>query len=94
MKKSAFFSQIRPFLGSPGCPKVLASFWTKTRPQGPKMKIFKKMKKHPQVFTQRTSISNFKQIQSFLDSPGWPEGLDQIGPKKGPQGPKIKILKK
>ena len=36
------FSQIRPFLKSPDCPKVLASFWRKTRPQAPKIKIFKK----------------------------------------------------
>ena len=41
------FSQIRPFLKSPGCPKVLASFWRKTRPQAPKIKILKKWKNTP-----------------------------------------------
>ena len=41
------FSQIRPFLKSPGCTNVLASFWLKTRPQDPKIKIFEKNKKNP-----------------------------------------------
>ena len=67
------FSQIRPFLKSPGCPKVLASFWRKTRPQAPKIKIFEKWKKQPQIFTQGTSVQDFSQIRPFLKSPGCPK---------------------
>ena len=42
----------------------------KTYFQSPKIKIFSKMKKIPQVFTQGTSVQNFSQIPPFLKSPG------------------------
>ena len=57
-------------MGSPVCPNVLASSWAKTCSQGPKMKFFRKGKKHPQVFTQGASVPNFSQIRPFLSSPG------------------------
>ena len=44
-------------------------------PQGPKLKIFKKRKKHPQVFTQGTSVPNFSRIEPFLGSLGCPKVL-------------------
>ena len=62
------FSQIRPFLKFLGCPKVLASFWRKARPQAQKMKIFEKWKTHPQGFTQGESVQNFSQIRPFSGS--------------------------
>ena len=39
-------------------------------PKAPKTKIFKKMKKLAQIFTQETSVQNFSQISTFLKSPG------------------------
>ena len=45
-------------------------FGAKTRPQAPKMKILKKWKTQPKVFTQWASVQNFSQIGPFLKSPG------------------------
>ena len=47
-------------------------FWRKTRPQAPKIKVFEKWKKSPQIFTQGTSVPNFSQIEPFLKPPGCP----------------------
>ena len=40
-----------------------------------KIKILKKWKKHPQGFTQGTSVQNFSQIGPFLKSPACPKVL-------------------
>jgi len=45
---------IRPFFTSLGCPEVLE----KSESQGPKKEHFQKIKKHPQVFIQPTSVPN------------------------------------
>ena len=67
------FSQIRPFLGSLGCPQSFSLVLDKNSSPGPKNENFQKWKKHPQIFTQGTSVSNFSQIQPFLGSPGCPK---------------------
>jgi len=55
------------------------------------MKIFKNEK----IFTQGTSAPNFSQIQPFLGSPDCPISYRaNLGPKRGPWGPKMKIFKK
>jgi len=41
------------------------------------MKIKKKKKKHPQVFTRGTSVPNFSQIQPILGSAGCPKVFGQ-----------------
>ena len=64
MIHSAKFQPHSPLSRSPGCPKVLASFWRKTGSQTPKIKLFEKWKKK-QVFGQGTNVQNFSYNRPF-----------------------------
>ena len=56
------FQKHLTIFGTSRLPLSFRSFWDRDRAQGPKIKIFKKLKKHPQVITQETSIPNFRNI--------------------------------
>ena len=63
------------------------------RAQGPKIKIFKKLKKHPQVITQETSIPNFRTSDNFWDLQAAPKFSVILGPRPSP-GPKNQNFQK
>ena len=89
------FSQIGRFLKSPACPKVFSLVLGLKLVTTPiKIKIFKKWKKHPQVFTQGRSVQNFSQIRPFLKSPGCSNVFSLVlGLKLVTTPLKIKLLK-
>jgi len=50
------------------------------------------MKKHPQVFTQGTSVPNFNQIQPFLGSIDWPKVFGRTDGRTDRQSRHCQIL--
>ena len=59
---------IFPSIWRPNC-----SSYEKLVPRPQKSKLWKNEKKHPQIFTQATSVPNFSQIEPFLKPPGCPK---------------------
>ena len=54
-------------------PQSFSLVFAKNSSPGPKNQIFQKMKKHPQIFIQGTSVQNFSKIGPFFKSLGGPK---------------------
>ena len=87
------FSQIQPFLISPGYPKDLASFWQKLVPRLQKSKLLM-MKKPPLDIHPRNKCARFQSNPTIFEVSRLPQRFNLVLAKTRHQAPKIKIFEK